>query len=213
MSSHFWSHQSFPYAQGKEVFSAMCDDGKTKGPASVRRKGPTHKVNLTSRPALDPRTSGGRGRAAPLPSFWREVLEAFQLLFILWRAIVPFARREGLFRWASTRFIFGAGSTKEGDTLFFSSSARPLGAAFSTPSQEAHTPSLTRRRQLCSQGDHRGGPFGPLHPSFNQAPLHSAPGFSPFPHGNALDVRHAICTGDWAASLVLRDTCSQVPVP
>jgi hypothetical protein len=45
--------------------------------------------------------------------------------------------------------------------LFFSSTAFPLGAAFSTPLQEAHTPSLMRRCQLLSQGVHRGGPLGP----------------------------------------------------
>jgi hypothetical protein len=57
------------------------------------------------------------------PFVWREALEAFQLLFILWRAIVPFTLtkglREGLFGWASTRFIFGAGSAKKVTSFLF----------------------------------------------------------------------------------------------
>jgi hypothetical protein len=38
MSSQFRSYQSFPYAQGEEIFSAECIDGKTKGPAFGRRE-------------------------------------------------------------------------------------------------------------------------------------------------------------------------------
>jgi hypothetical protein len=54
---------------------------KSLRPCLQEEGGPEEEVNHPSRPALDPRTSGGWGQAAPLLSFWREVLEASPLLF------------------------------------------------------------------------------------------------------------------------------------
>jgi hypothetical protein len=78
----------------------------------------------------------------------------------------PFSCREGLFRWDSSRFFSDWGLLRRCHPFHFPYRifpiAFPLGAAFSSPSQEAHSPSLMRRFQLRSQGVHGGGPFRSL---------------------------------------------------
>jgi hypothetical protein len=56
------------------------------------------------------------------PFIWKEALEAFQLLLSVVSSS-PFSCGEGLFKWASSRFIFGAGFFQRKCHLFFSSSA------------------------------------------------------------------------------------------
>jgi hypothetical protein len=56
-------------------------NGKKYFPPSVS----TGKLNLTPRPALDPRSSGGRGRAPPLPLFGGKPWKRFSFsLFCGW---------------------------------------------------------------------------------------------------------------------------------
>ena len=151
------SYQSFPYALGEDILSAECVDGDIKGPASGRRGGPIHKVNLS--PALDPRSSGGRGRAPPLPSFGRKPWKLFSFSCSV-VSCCPFSCGEGLFRGPQLGLFSERVFSKEVPSFLFLHRL-PLGAAFSTPSQKAHTLSLMRRCQLRSQGVHRGGPLGP----------------------------------------------------
>jgi hypothetical protein len=109
------SYQSFPCFLGEDILSAECVDGDIKGPASGRRGGPIHEVNLS--PAPDPRSSGGRGRAPPLPSFGRMPWKLFSFsCSVVGRC--HFSCGEGLFRWASTRFTFGAGFSKKVPSSF-----------------------------------------------------------------------------------------------
>jgi hypothetical protein len=125
----------FPYALAEDILSAECVDGDIKGPASGRRGDPIHKVNLS--PALDPQSSGGCGRAPPLPSFGRKPWK----LFSFSRSVVsccPFSCGEGVFRGPqlglfSERFFFM-------EVLSFPFLlCLPLGATFSPPSRKAHT--------------------------------------------------------------------------
>jgi hypothetical protein len=113
----------FPLCPRGRFLSAECVDGKIKGLASGRRGGQLHKVNLT--PALDPHhleVGGGLHHSLHLEGSPGSVSASL----ILWRAILPFTLKEGLFRWASSRFIFGAGSLERdlwSGIFFFSSTA------------------------------------------------------------------------------------------
>jgi hypothetical protein len=120
--------------------------------------GPFHKVILT--PALYPRSSGGRGQAPPLPSL-KGSPGGVSASLVPWRAIVPSPVGK-VYSGGPHLGYFWSGVCKEGVIIFFFPIAFPLGAAFLSPSQEAHTPSLMRRCQLRSQGVHGRGPFRSL---------------------------------------------------
>jgi hypothetical protein len=85
----------FPLCPRGRYPSAECIDRGIEGPASGRRGGPLHKVNLS--PALDPQSSGGRGRAPPLLLFGRKPWKLFSLSCSV-VGCCPFSCGEGLFR-------------------------------------------------------------------------------------------------------------------
>jgi hypothetical protein len=85
----------FPLCPRGRYPSAECIDEGIKGPASGRRGGPFHRVSLS--PALDPQSSGGRGRAPPLPSFGRKPRKLFSFSCSVVSSC-PFSCGEGLFR-------------------------------------------------------------------------------------------------------------------
>jgi hypothetical protein len=120
--------------------------------------GPFHMVNLT--PALDPWSSGGWGQAPPLPSL-KGSPGGVSASLVPWRAVVPSPVGK-VYSGGPLLGYFRSGVCQGGVILFIFSIAFPLGAAFSSPSQEAHTPSLMQRFQLRSQGVHGGGPFRSL---------------------------------------------------
>jgi hypothetical protein len=130
--------------------SAKCIDGGIKGPASGRRGGPLHKVNLS--PALDPQSSGGRGRAPPLPSFGRKPWKLFSFSCSVVSGC-PFSCGEGLFRGPQLGLFLEQIFSKEVPSFLSYSVFRWEPPLISAVSEH---PSLMRRCQLRSQGAHRG---------------------------------------------------------
>ena len=129
-----------------------------RGPRLWEEGGPFHMVNLA--PALDPRSSGGRGQAPPLPSLKGSPGGASASL-VPWRAVVPSPVGK-VYSGGPLQGYFWGGVCYGGVSLFITPVAFPLGAAFSSPSQEALPPSLLRGFQLRSRGVHGGGPFRSL---------------------------------------------------
>jgi hypothetical protein len=104
------SYQSSPCALGGDILSVECVNGDSKGPASGRRGGPIRKVNLSC--ALDPGPSGGREWAPPLPLL-KGSPGSFSASLVLWWVVAP-SPAEEVYLGASSRFIFGALSCREG---------------------------------------------------------------------------------------------------
>ena len=129
-----------------------------RGPRLWEEGEPLHVVFLV--PALDPRSSGGQGQTPSLPSLKGSPGGASASL-VPWRAVVPSPVGK-VYSGGPLQGYFWGGVCYGGVSLFITPVAFPLGAAFSSPSQEALTPSLMRRFQLRSQRVHGGGPFRSL---------------------------------------------------
>jgi hypothetical protein len=126
-----------------------------RGPRLWEEGGPFHMVNLA--PALNPRSSGGRGQAPPLPSLEGCPGDASASL-VLWRVVVPSSVGK-VSSGGPLQGYFWSGVCYGGVTFFITPVAFPLGAAFSFSSQGALSPSLMRGFQLRSRGIFGGGSF------------------------------------------------------
>jgi hypothetical protein len=140
------------------------------------------------------------GAGSTTPFIWKEALEAFQLLLSV-VSCCHFSCGEGLFKWASTRFIFGAGFFKESAIFSFPPPLSAGSRLLDSFAESAH-PSLMRRCQLRSQGVHREGPLGP---SSSQV----LPGASP----RRSWILHFLLWGLGGVLSFFKVSCSQVPVP